>query len=114
MSDDRWQARPHDAGPARAAWPSGPCAARLAPRRRTGTVRRGENNSGAGPAAGPHPDARPRPPSTRIDGVTMSTPPTAAEPTPFDDGELYDTFCQGLTYGIDFYAGLARAAAGPV
>src|SRR4051812_48170162 len=44
----------------------------------------------------------------------MSTQPTAAEPTPFDDGELYDLFCRGLTYGIDFYVGLARAAGGPV
>ena len=43
----------------------------------------------------------------------MSTNPPA-EPSPFDDGEFYDVLCQGLTYGIDFYVGLARAAKGPV
>jgi SAM-dependent methyltransferase len=41
-----------------------------------------------------------------------STPP--GEPSPFDDGELYDILCQGLDYGIDFYVGLAREAKGPV
>ena len=35
----------------------------------------------------------------------QSTPP--GEPSPFDDGELYDVICQGLDYGIDFYVGLA-------
>ncbi len=34
--------------------------------------------------------------------------------TPFDDGELYDVICKDLTYGIDFYVELARAAQGPV
>ncbi len=42
----------------------------------------------------------------------QSTPP--GEPSPFDDGELYDTLCQGLDHGNDFYLGLARAAKGPV
>jgi SAM-dependent methyltransferase len=42
----------------------------------------------------------------------QSTPP--GQPSPFDDGELYDILCQGLDYGIDFYVGLARAAKGPV
>jgi 2-polyprenyl-3-methyl-5-hydroxy-6-metoxy-1,4-benzoquinol methylase len=41
-----------------------------------------------------------------------STPP--GEPSPFDDGELYDIIFQGFDYGIDFYVGLARAAKGPV
>ena len=41
-----------------------------------------------------------------------STPP--GQPSPFDDGELYDILCQGIDYGIDFYVGLARAAKGPV
>ena len=36
------------------------------------------------------------------------------EPSPFDDGELYDISCQGLDIGIDFYVGLAREAKGPV
>lgn len=39
---------------------------------------------------------------------------TPGEPSPFDDGELYDMLCQGLVYGIDFYVGLAREAKGPV
>lgn len=43
----------------------------------------------------------------------MSTP-TTHEPSTFDDGELYDILCIGLTYGIDFYVGLAREAKGPV
>jgi SAM-dependent methyltransferase len=42
----------------------------------------------------------------------QSTPP--GEPSPFDDGELYDILFQGFDYGIDFYVGLARAAKGPV
>jgi SAM-dependent methyltransferase len=42
----------------------------------------------------------------------QSTP--AGQPSPFDDGELYDILCQGLDYGIDFYVGLAREAKGPV
>jgi SAM-dependent methyltransferase len=42
----------------------------------------------------------------------QSTP--AGQPSPFDDGELYDLSCQGLDYGIDFYVGLAREAKGPV
>ena len=42
----------------------------------------------------------------------QSTPP--GEPSPFDDGDLYDILCQGLDYGIDFYVGLAREAKGPV
>jgi SAM-dependent methyltransferase len=42
----------------------------------------------------------------------QSTPP--GEPSPFDDGELYDILCQGLDYGIDFYVALAREAKGPV
>ncbi len=41
-----------------------------------------------------------------------STPP--GEPSPFDDGDFYDSLCQGLDYGIDFYVGLAREAKGPV
>jgi SAM-dependent methyltransferase len=43
----------------------------------------------------------------------VSTPSTP-EPSTFDDGELYDVLCTGLTYGIDFYVGLAREAKGPV
>lgn len=39
---------------------------------------------------------------------------TPGEPSPFDNGELYDILCQGLDYGIDFYVGLARQAKGPV
>jgi SAM-dependent methyltransferase len=35
-------------------------------------------------------------------------------PTPFDDGELYDLMAGELTYGMDFYLDLARAADGPV
>src|SRR4051794_12467667 len=45
--------------------------------------------------------------------VSMSTQ-QSADPSTFDDGEWYDVMCQGLDYGIDFYAGLAREAKGPV
>ena len=41
-------------------------------------------------------------------------PPLADEPTPFDDGALYDLFFERLDLGLDFYLGLARAAGGPV
>jgi SAM-dependent methyltransferase len=37
-----------------------------------------------------------------------------AEPTPFDDGELYDVLFHDLAYGLDFYLDLARRAVGPV
>src|SRR4051794_12440673 len=43
----------------------------------------------------------------------MDAKPTAA-PSPFDDGEFYDLWMQGLTYGIDFYVDLARQAKGPI
>ncbi len=35
-------------------------------------------------------------------------------PSTFDDGELYDLMLAGMTYGLDFYLGLAREANGPV
>ncbi len=39
---------------------------------------------------------------------------TTSEPTPFDDGALYDAILGSIDYGFDFYLGLARAATGPV
>src|SRR4051794_8290848 len=41
-------------------------------------------------------------------------PAPHGEPSPFDDGELYDIIFQGLDYGIDFYVCLTRQANGPV
>jgi SAM-dependent methyltransferase len=38
----------------------------------------------------------------------------STEPTPFDDGKLYDVFFQNLGLGLDFYLALAKAADGPV
>src|SRR5688572_17052955 len=38
----------------------------------------------------------------------------AAEPTPFDDGELYDRLFHGFDYGLDLYREAALAADGPV
>ena len=35
-------------------------------------------------------------------------------PSIFDDGDIYDLVGSALTYGLDFYVGLARAANGPV
>ena len=49
--------------------------------------------------------AAPPSPTTFEDLHMQSTPP--GEPSPFDDGELYDIMCQGLDDGIDFYVGLA-------
>jgi SAM-dependent methyltransferase len=43
--------------------------------------------------------------------MTATTP---SEPTPFDDGVLYDAILGNLEYGNDFYLELARAATGPV
>jgi SAM-dependent methyltransferase len=43
----------------------------------------------------------------------MDAQPTPAK-SPFDDGELYDVVCHGLTYGVDFYVDVARQAKGPV
>ena len=40
--------------------------------------------------------------------------PKSEPATPFDDGELYDSFLGEMDYGVDFYLGLARAANGPV
>ena len=39
---------------------------------------------------------------------------TPSEPTPFDDGALYDAIMGSLDYGLDFYLRLARATTGPV
>jgi len=39
---------------------------------------------------------------------------SAALPTPFEDGEVYDFIRGDLPYGFDFYTGLAKAAKGPV
>jgi SAM-dependent methyltransferase len=44
----------------------------------------------------------------------MDATTTAREPSPFDDGELYDIICHGLDYGIEFYVNLARQAKGPI
>ena len=38
----------------------------------------------------------------------------AHEPSPFDDGDLYDILFTGIDYAIDFYVKLAREAKGPV
>jgi SAM-dependent methyltransferase len=43
---------------------------------------------------------------------TASAP--AAEPTPFDDGALYDLVVGTLDLGLDYYVSLAKAAHGPV
>jgi len=43
----------------------------------------------------------------------MPTQPTP-EPTPFDDGALYDLLLGNIDYGYDFYMGLAKAARGSV
>ncbi len=44
----------------------------------------------------------------------MSGNTTPSEPSPFDDGELYDVIFDGFTYAVDFYVGLAKQANGPV
>lgn len=36
------------------------------------------------------------------------------EPTPFDDGQLYDLLLGDFDYGFEFYVGLAKQATGPV
>jgi len=43
-----------------------------------------------------------------------SAPSTPVEPTPFDDGALYDLLFGNFDLGKDFYMGLARAAGGPI
>jgi 2-polyprenyl-3-methyl-5-hydroxy-6-metoxy-1,4-benzoquinol methylase len=40
--------------------------------------------------------------------------PAANEPSPFDDGDLYDILMQDVRYGIDFYLQAARESKGPV
>jgi SAM-dependent methyltransferase len=42
------------------------------------------------------------------------SPAQPAEPSTFDDGDLYDVMVGHLDYGIDFYMRLARQAKGPV
>ncbi len=40
---------------------------------------------------------------------------SAFEPTPFDDGDLYDVLMEQMAdYDLDFYRQLAREARGPV
>jgi len=43
-----------------------------------------------------------------------STHAISEEPTPFDDGTLYDLVLGNFPVGLDFYMGLAKAARGPV
>src|SRR5262245_18421767 len=43
----------------------------------------------------------------------MNSDPSDSLPTPFDDGEFYDVIGD-IPYGLDFYVGRARRAAGPV
>jgi SAM-dependent methyltransferase len=45
---------------------------------------------------------------------TLDKKKTATEPSPFDDGELYDILFKDFTYATDFYVGLAREAKGPI
>lgn len=55
---------------------------------------------------------------------TMNDAPTGApqpnqatqstQPTPFDDGNLYDLFFNDFDYGLDFYLGMARETEGPI
>jgi SAM-dependent methyltransferase len=45
---------------------------------------------------------------------TMTTQPASTDPTPFDDGNLYDMILGNLDFGLDFYLQLAKAANGPV
>ena len=44
----------------------------------------------------------------------MGMRPAEDAASPFDDGELYDILFSDFAYGLDFYVGLAREAAGPV
>jgi SAM-dependent methyltransferase len=47
----------------------------------------------------------------------MQTPTPTTDPTPFDDGALYDVLVSDprvRAFGLDFYLRLARAAGGPV
>jgi SAM-dependent methyltransferase len=44
----------------------------------------------------------------------MNTTTPTVDPTPFDDGALYDLFLGNIELGLDFYTGLAKAAKGPV
>ena len=44
----------------------------------------------------------------------MTERAAATVPSVFDDGEAYDLMLKGITYGLDFYVALARAASGPV
>ena len=46
--------------------------------------------------------------------LTSKPSSSANEPTPFDDGALYDVVLEKLEYGLDFYLELARGAGGPV
>lgn len=39
---------------------------------------------------------------------------SATQPSPFDNGDLYDVLCTGFTYGINEYVALAKAAKGRV
>jgi SAM-dependent methyltransferase len=44
----------------------------------------------------------------------MTQLPLAREPSPFDDGELYDLLLGDLSYDVEFYLRLAREAKGPI
>jgi SAM-dependent methyltransferase len=48
------------------------------------------------------------------DDLAAASKEPSVEATPFDDGALYDLFLGNIPIGLGFYAGLARAAKGPV
>jgi SAM-dependent methyltransferase len=52
--------------------------------------------------------------SDRHNNYQMNTTTPTVEPTPFDDGALYDLFLGDIELGLSFYTGLAKAANGPV
>lgn len=49
-----------------------------------------------------------------MNDLPAKTPGPGADPTPFDDGALYDLLLGGLPMGLEYYVGLAKAARGPV
>jgi len=49
-----------------------------------------------------------------VSASPSESPASPADPTPFDDGALYDLVVGDLDLGLELYLGLAKAARGPV
>jgi hypothetical protein len=86
------------------------------PSQRDGNVAELRTRCLRGSKIGEHGESRSLPRINHQQGTLGDEQPASRLPSIFDDGDAYDRVLGGkdITYGLDFYVGLARAANGPV